>query len=78
MGEQLDCHKKDKKRNCCLDLALVIIAGLAALVIGIIIGAFTGLVDTIGTGAIVAILVTFVVLFILRIVDLICFKKCKC
>ena len=78
MGEQTDCNKKNKKRRCCLDIIIFVLAILTAFVIGIIIGAFTGLVDTIGVGAIVSILVTFAVLFILRIVDLICFKKCNC
>ena len=78
MGEQMDCNKKDKKRKCCLDIVIFILAILTSFVIGILVGAFTTLVDTLGVGAIVSILVTFAVLFILRIVDLICFKKCKC
>ena len=78
MGEQTDCNKKDKKRKCCLDIVLFILAILTTFVIGIIVGVYTSLVETIGIGAIASILVTFAVLFILRIVDLVCFKKCKC
>ncbi len=78
MGEQIDCNRNKKNKRCCLDIIIFVLAILTVFVIGIVIGAFTGLVDTIGTGAIISILVTFAVLFILRIVDLICFKKCNC
>ena len=80
MEPQVDiCFKreKDKKRRCCIDLVIFVVSILLAFVIGLKIGALTGLVAFLGTGAIVLFLVTLLILLIIRIIMLICCEKKK-
>ena len=80
MEPQVDiCFKreKDKKRRCCIDLVIFVVAILLAFGIGLVIGALTGLVAFLGTGAIVLFLVTLFILVIIRIIMLICCGKKK-
>lgn len=81
MEPQVDiCFKKekDKKRKCCVDLVIFVISILLAFVIGLIIGALTGLVTFLGIGAIVLFLTTLLALLAIRIIMLICCKNIKC
>lgn len=79
MEPQVDiCFKKDKKRRCCIDLVIFVVAILLAFGIGVIIGSATGLVNFLGIGAIVLFLVTLLVLLIIRIIMLVCCKKRDC
>ena len=78
MEPQVDiCFKreKNKKRRCCIDLVIFVVSILLAFGIGLIIGALTGLVAFLGTGAIVLFLVTLLTLLIIRIIMLICCNR---
>ena len=79
MEPQVDiCFKKEKKRKCCMEIAIFIIVVLLAFVVGLIIGALTGLVEFLGTGAIVLSLATLIVLLIIEIAMLICCRRRTC
>ncbi len=76
MEQQGDYYcKKDKKRKCCIDLIIFIISILISFIIGLLIGSSTELVTTLGIGAIIAFLVTLIVLFAIRIITIVCSKK---
>ena len=79
MEPQVDiCFKKDKKRRCCMDIAIFILVIFIAFVIGLIVGSLTDLITFLGTGAIVLFLTTLVVLLIIEIAMLICCRKRTC
>lgn len=79
MEPQVDiCFKREKKRKCCVEIAIFITIVLVAFVVGLIIGALTGLADFLGTGAIVLFLATLLILLIIEIAILICCKKRNC
>ena len=79
MEPQVDiCFKKEKKRKCCMEIAIFIIVVLLAFAVGLIIGALTGLVEFLGTGAIVLFLATLIVLLIIEIAMLICCRRKTC
>lgn len=65
------------KKRCCVDLALTILLIAFAFVLGVIIGALTGLFALLGLGAFIAIAVILVLLVVLRIVQLACTNKNK-
>lgn len=79
MEPQVDiCFKREKKRKCCVEIAIFITIILVAFVVGLIIGALTGLADFLGTGAIVLFLATFIILLIIEIAILICCRRRNC
>lgn len=79
MEPQVDiCFKREKKRKCCVEIAIFITIVLVAFVVGLIIGALTGLADFLGTGAIVLFLATLLILLIIEIAILICCRKRNC
>lgn len=71
MFEQDGC----RNRKCCVDLILTILLILFAFVIGVIIGAFTGILVLLGLSGIIATAVILGVLILIRIIMLICCKK---
>ena len=68
--ERDNCCPKYKK--CCVDVVIFILSILFAFVIGVIIGAVTGLFAALGLGAFVTLAVILGVLIIIRIVMLAC------
>lgn len=68
--ERDNCCQKYKK--CCVDVVIFILSILFAFVIGVIIGAVTGLFAALGLGAFVTLAVILGVLIIIRIVMLAC------
>lgn len=74
-----DCECNDKKRKCCADkVTLVIILLLFVFVIGVIVGALTGLFALIGTAGFVVIAVALAVIALIRIAILVFCCKRKC
>lgn len=67
-------NKCCKKEKCCVDLIICILSSLLTFVVGLLIGALTGLVAVLGIGAIIAIIAILVILLILRIINLLCCK----
>lgn len=74
--EEIKCYCP--KKRCCVDLILTILLVAFAFVLGVIIGALTGLFALLGLGAFIAIAVILVLLVVLRIVQLACSKNKKC
>ena len=74
--------KECKKNKCCVDIVITILAIAFAFIIGVIIGATTGIYETLGIGAFVVLAVILGILIITRIINLICCKdkkdKCCC
>ena len=68
--ERDNCCPKYKK--CCVDVVIFILSILFAFVIGVIIGAVTGLFAALGLGAFVTLAVILGLLIIIRIVMLAC------
>ena len=58
------CYKKNR---CCIDLVLTIIFVLLAFIIGVLIGAVTGLFAALGLGAVIAIIAILVILALVMI-----------
>jgi len=74
-----DCDCQDKKRKCCADkITLVIILLLFVFVIGVIVGALTGLFALIGTAGFVVIAVALGVIALIRLVILVFCCKRRC
>ncbi len=73
-------RKECRKTKCCVDIVITILAITLAFVIGIIIGATTGIFDSLGVGAFVVLAAIFAILIIIRIIMLACFgcKEKKC
>lgn len=66
-----------KKNRCCIDLIIFILSILSAFVIGLLIGAFTGIIVMLNLGTIIAVLAILILLIILRIINLICNRNKK-
>ena len=66
----------NKDRKCCVDIVIFVLSILFAFVIGLIIGAVTGIFAALGLGAFVAIAILLGILILVRIIMLICCKKC--
>ena len=74
-----DCDCNNKKRMCCADkVTLVIILLLFIFVIGVIVGALTGLFALIGTAGFVVIAVALGVIALIRLVILVFCCKRRC
>ena len=68
--EKNNCYQKNKR--CCVDVVIFILSILFAFIIGVIIGAVTGLFAALGLGAFVALAVILGILILIRSVMLIC------
>lgn len=74
-----DCDCPEKKRKCCADkVTLVIILLLFVFVIGVIVGALTGLFALIGTAGFVVIAVALAIIALIRIAILVFCCKRRC
>lgn len=74
MFEENKCCQRNKK--CCVDIIIFILSVVFAFIIGIIIGATTGIFDALGVGAFVAFAILVGILIVIRIIMLTCFG-CK-
>lgn len=70
-------QKCRKEKRCCVDLALTILLVSFAFVLGLIIGALTGILVLLGLSGFIAVAVILALLIVLRIVTLACCKKQK-
>ena len=79
MEPQLEiyCKKeKDRKKDCsCLWIIVTIIAIALSFFVGVLVAALTGIIATLGIGAIIALVVVLAVLLIVAIINVICCKK---
>lgn len=66
-----------KEKRCCVDLVLTILLVAFAFVLGLIIGALTGILVLLGLAGFIAVAVILGLLIVLRIVMLVCCKKEK-
>ncbi len=72
-----DCCYKKENNKCCSNIVIGILVALITFVVGILIGALTGLFALLGLGAFVAILAILVILLIIRIILEVCRKEEK-
>ena len=63
------------KKRCCVDLILTILLVAFAFVLGLIIGALTGILVLLGLGAFIAVAVILALLVVLSLVPLACNRK---
>ena len=71
-----ECQKNDcPRKKCCVDLILTILLVLFAFVIGLIIGALTGILVLLALSGFIAVAVLLGILILIRIIMLICNKK---
>ena len=68
-------NKNHNRRRCCIDIIVFIISILLTFTIGLLIGAVTGLYETLGLGAVIVLITLLVLAMIIRIIMLICCKK---
>lgn len=73
--EEIKCYCP--KKRCCVDLILTILLVAFAFVLGLIIGAFAGILILLGLSGFIAIAVILALLIVLRIVQLACSRKNK-
>lgn len=73
---EIYCKKENKRKDCsCLWLILAIILVALFFFVGVLVAALTGIIATLGIGAIIALVVLLAVLAILAIIGVICCKK---
>ncbi len=73
---EIYCKKEDKRKDCsclCLILAVVVIA--ITFFAGALVAALTGLIETLGIGAIITLLIALGVLAVIVFIALICCKN---
>lgn len=68
--------EKSKSKKCCVDIVIYILSVIFTFLLGIVIGAVTGIFAVLGLGAFIALLVILAILIVIRIITLICCKKC--
>lgn len=68
--------EKNKSKKCCVDIVIYILSVIFTFLLGVVIGAVTGIFATLGLGAFIALLVILAILIVIRIITLICCKKC--
>lgn len=73
---EIYCKKEDKRKDCsCLWLILAVIVIAITFFAGALVAALTGLIETLGIGAIITLLIALGVLAIVAIIALICCRK---
>ncbi len=73
---EIYCKKEDKRKDCsCLWLILAVVVIAITFFAGALVAALTGLIETLGIGAIIALLIALGVLAIVAIIALICCRK---
>ena len=75
MEQNIEMYPRRKKDCFCLWLIVSIVAIVLSFFIGVLFAALTTIIDTIGIGGIIALLITLVVLFIITLINAICCKK---
>ena len=71
------CKKEERprKKNCfCLWLIVALVAVALGFFVGVLVAALTGIITTLGIGAIIALVVILAVLLIIAIINVICCK----
>lgn len=73
---EIYCKKEDKRKDCsCLWLILAVVVIAITFFAGALVAALTGLIETLGIGAIITLLIALGVLAIVAIIALICCRK---
>ena len=73
---EIYCKKENKRKDCsCLWLILAVIVIAITFFAGALVAALTGLIETLGIGAIITLLIALGVLAIVDIIALICCRK---
>lgn len=73
---EIYCKKENKRKDCsCLWLILAVIVIAITFFAGALVAALTGLIETLGIGAIITLLIALGVLAIVAIIALICCRK---
>lgn len=73
---EIYCKKEDKRKDCsCLWLILAVIVIAITFFAGALVAALTGLIETLGIGAIITLLIALGVLAVVAVIALICCRK---
>ena len=73
---EIYCKKEDKRKDCsCLWLILAVVVIAITFFAGALVAALTGLIETLGIGAIITLIIALGVLAIVAIIALICCRK---
>lgn len=73
---EIYCKKENKRKDCsCLWLILAVIVIAITFFAGALVAALTGLIEALGIGAIITLLIALGVLAIVAIIALICCRK---
>ena len=73
---EIYCKKENKRKDCsCLWLILAVVVIAITFFAGALVAALTGLIETLGIGAIITLLIALGVLAIVAIIALICCRK---
>lgn len=76
MFEEYKCE--EKKNRCCVDLIIFILSVLFAFVVGMIVGAFIGIIVLLNLDSFIVVAVILAILILIRTITLICCKQKKC
>lgn len=73
---EIYCKKEEKKKDCsCLWLIFAVVIFALTFFVGALVAALTGFVATLGTGAVVVLIIALAVLAIIALIALICCRK---
>ena len=82
---EIYCKKENKRKDCsCIWLIFAVVVFALRFFVGALVAALTGLVATLGVGAIIALIIALGVLAVIALIALICCqkgdkkKKCCC
>lgn len=70
------CKKENKKKDCsCLWIITGVVTLALFFFVGVLIESLLGVVETLGLGAVIVLLITLGILFIISLISLFCCKK---
>lgn len=72
---EIYCKKENKKDCSCLWLILAIVAVALAFFAGVLVAGLTDIVATIGTGAIITLIIALAILLIVALINVFCCNK---
>lgn len=76
MEPEVEVYCKKEKKDCnCLWLITAIIAVVLSFFIGVLVTSLTSIATLLGTGALVALIISLIILLIIAIISLLCCKK---
>ena len=79
MEPQVEVYYKkdrDRKKDCsCLWLIVALVAIALSFFVGVLVAALTGIIATLGIGAIIALVIILAVLLVIAIINALCCKK---